>query len=115
MSEESNHVFDQILKDPKIAGIVRDARLFDGLRTNEAWKRLHQLVEAKEDRWQGAILKRLMGPKKQWPTTEEIAFNQGFYYGAQFVLRHPEYAEQSLERAATMAWAMLQAESEDEA
>jgi hypothetical protein len=109
----SDRVFDAILKDPKIAGIVRDARLFDGLRTNEAWIRLHKIVEAKHDRWQAAILKRLMGPKKNWPESEEIAFNQGFYYGAQFVLRHPEYAEQSLERAATIAWAMLQ-EKEDE-
>ena len=114
MSEASDRVFDKILKDPKIAGIVRDARLFDSLRSNEAWQRLFRMVEAKEDRWQGAILRRLMGPKKNWPAPEEIAFNQGFFYGAQFVLRHPEYAEQSLERAATMAWAMLQAESEDE-
>jgi len=113
-ADDGDRVFEQILKDPKIAGVVRDAQLFDALRTNEGWRRLFRIVEAKQERWQSNILRRLMGPKKGWPSTEEIAFNQGFYYGAQFVLRHPEYAEQSLERAATLAWAMLQEKEAEE-
>lgn len=113
-ADDGNHIWDEILKDPKIAPIVRDARLFDSLRTNEAWKRLHQMVEAKRERWMRSVAERFMGPQRGWPKPEEIAYYQGFYYGAQFVLRHPEHAEQSLERAATMAWAMIQErEAED--
>jgi hypothetical protein len=113
IADDDDRVFQEILKDPKVAGIVRDARLFDSLRTNEAWKRLHQLVEAKKERWMRTVAERFMGPQRNWPKPEEIAYYQGFYYGAQFVLRHPEHAEHSLERAATLAWAMLQERAEE--
>lgn len=114
MSDDLDHVYDEILKDPKIQHIVKDARLFDSLRENEAWKRLHQMVEAKRARWMDSISARFMGPQRTWPKPEEIAYYQGFYQGAKFVLAHPEHAEQSLERAATLAWAMLQERVEED-
>lgn len=114
LADDTDKVYAEILKDPKIQHIVRDARLFDGLRTNEAWQRLHQMVGAKREKWMQAMLSRLMGPKRGWPSTEEIAHHQGFYQGAMFVLEHPEHAEKSLERAATLAWAMLQEKAEDD-
>ena len=111
----SDHVYDEILNDPKIQRIVKDARLFDSLRENEAWKRLYQMTKAKHDRWMAAIARRFMGPQSGWPSSEEIAYYQGFYQGAMFVLEHPEHAEASLERAATLAWAMIQEREEEDA
>lgn len=114
MSEDRlDRVANEILKDPRIQNIVKDARLFDSLRENEAWKRLHQMVEAKREKWMRGVTLRFMGPKRNWPAPEEIAYYQGFYEGAIYVLRHPEHAEKSLERAATMAWALAQAETEE--
>lgn len=112
--DDNDHVFDEILNDPKIQAIVKDARLFDSLRENVAWQRLHEMVNAKKQRWMDSMSNRFMGPQKNWPKPEEIAYYQGFYQGAKFVLAHPEHAERSLERAATLAWAMLQADQEEE-
>ena len=108
----------RLRRDPersKIQRIVKDARLFDSLRENEAWKRLYQMTKAKHDKWMAAIARRFMGPQSGWPSSEEIAYYQGFYQGAMFVLEHPEHAEASLERAATLAWAMIQEREEEDA
>ena len=112
---DSNHVYNEILRDPKIAGVVKDAHDFNELRESRGWQRLYQITKAKRDRWMVDIAKRLMmHNEKYWPKPTEIAFNQGFYEGAMFILEHPEHAERSLERAATLAWAMLQEkEAED--
>lgn len=111
--EFSNRVVERLLKDPKIAQVVADARLFDSLRAEPAWQRLFEHVSAKRDRWMQSILKRLMGPQKSWPSTEEIAYHKGFYEGAVFVLAHPEHAEQNLEKAARIARVLTEEDAQE--
>lgn len=60
-----------------------------------------------------SILKRLMGPQKNWPSTEEIAYHKGFYEGAIFVLAHPEHAEQNLEKAARIARVLTEEDAQE--
>lgn len=109
MSDRSDDIVAELLKkNPKIAAVVKDARLFDTLRTNPAWMRLFERVTAKRGRWMDDIAKRFMGPEKFWPQPTEIAYYQGYYEGAMFVLSHPEHAEANLERAARIAWALSQ-------
>lgn len=113
--ERANRIADRLVKtNPKVAQIVADARLFDRLRSDPGWQRLYEHVQAKQGRWMQTVLKRLMGPKKHWPEPEEIAYYQGFYQGAIFVLAHPEHAEANLERAASVAWAMAYEEDQAE-
>lgn len=104
--ERANRIADRIKSDPRVAQIVADARAFDALRIDPGWQRLYSRVVARKGRWMEGILARFMGPKKNWPEPEEIAYYQGFYQGAVFVLAHPEHAEKNLERAARIAWAM---------
>lgn len=103
-TERANRVLEHVSKDPKMSQVVADARLYDSLRENPGWRRLYETVSIKKGKWMDSITKRLMGPKKQWPEPEEIAYYRGFYEGAFFVLVHPEVAEQNLERAARVAW-----------
>jgi hypothetical protein len=105
--ERANRIAERLLEtNPKVAKIVADARLFDSLRTDPGWQRLFERVRAKEGKWMQSVLNRLMGPKRNWPEPTEIAYYQGFYQGAVFVLAHPEHAEANLERAARLAWIM---------
>jgi hypothetical protein len=104
--ERANRIAEKLKTNPRIQQIAADARLFDALRSDPGWRRLFEHTQAKRGKWMDSILSRLMGPKKYWPAVEEIAYHQGFYQGAIFVLAHPEYAEKNLERAARMAWAM---------
>lgn len=113
--ERANRISDHLLRtNPKIAQVAADARLFDSLRTSPGWQRLYEHVQAKQGKWMQSILSRLMGPKKRWPEPEEIAYHQGFYQGAIFVLAHPEHAEANLERAARVAWAMTYEDDQPE-
>lgn len=105
--ERANRIVDRLLReDPRVAQVVADAQLFDSLRTSPGWQRLFEHVSAKRDKWMQTIFKRMMGPKKNWPEPDEIAYHKGFYEGAIFVLAHPEHAEANLERVARIAWAM---------
>lgn len=97
----------------RLPKIVADARLFNDLREDPAWRRLYEVVTAKKQRWMDSVSNRFMGPKKYWPEPEEIAYYQGFYQGAIFVLSHPEHAEANLERAAKLAWALSQEDTEE--
>lgn len=113
--ERANRIAERLLKEnPKVAQVVADARIFDSLRTNVGWQRLFEHVSAKKSTWMEGILTRLMGPKKFWPQTEEIAYHKGFYEGAFFVLAHPEHAEKNLERAARIAWSMTYEDDQQE-
>lgn len=105
-TERAARIADRLVQEPKIAKIVSDARLFDALRSDPGWQRLFERVNARKGRWMDTIMQRFMGPKSRWPEPEEIAYHQGFYQGAIFVLSHPEYAEANLERAARLAWVM---------
>ncbi len=114
-TQRANKIVDKLARDPRVQQIVADAHLFDSLRSEPGWQRLFSMVQAKQNKFMESISKRLMGPRKNWPEPEEIAYHQGFYQGAIFVLAHPEYAEKNLERAATVAWAMtLEDESTEE-
>lgn len=104
--ERANRIAARLASDPRIAKIVGDARLFDSLKQDLGWQRLFERVQARKARWMETINNRFMGPKKYWPEPEEIAYHQGFYQGAVFVLAHPEHAEANLERAAKLAWMM---------
>jgi hypothetical protein len=83
---------------------VEDVRLFDGLREHVGWRRLWEKVRGDRERFLAGLTRRLMSgdPVDQ----REIDFHRGFYYGAEWVLGHPEEAEKSLERAARLAWAI---------
>lgn len=110
----ADKIVERLAKDPRVQQIVADAHLFDSLRSEPGWQRLFTMVQAKKGRWMDSITRRLMGPQKQWPTPEEIAYYQGFYQGAVFVVAHPEHAEKNLESAAQVAWAMSFGEDEDD-
>jgi hypothetical protein len=100
---------------PRVREIVREARLYDSLRENEAWQRLAQRVREARDRYLTDVARRLMSGREV--SKEEIAYMRGFYYGARWIIEHPEEAEKSLERAARAAWRMAaleQAAQDDE-
>jgi hypothetical protein len=103
-TERANRVLERAALDPKIQQVIADARLYDTLRENPAWRRLYEMVAAKKERWMRDITDRLMRKKSEWPEAEEIAYHRGFYEGAFFVLVHPEVAEANLEKAAKIAW-----------
>lgn len=111
--ERANEIVERMLREPRVQKIVADARLFDSLRENPAWQRLFQMVQSRKRKWMEDIASRLITPGAKPPTPEEIAYYQGFYQGAVFVLAHPEHAEKNLERAARVAWAMNSGDDED--
>lgn len=112
--QRANEIVERLNKNPRIAQIVADARLFDTLRQDPAWRRLFDAVTQDRERVFARITKRLFGPRKNWPEPEEVAYYRGFYAGAIFVLSHPEHAEKNLEQAATVAWAMYGDDLQDE-
>jgi hypothetical protein len=112
--QRADLIVERLARDPRVQQIVADARLFDSLRAEPGWQRLFSMVQAKKGKWMDSVSKRLMGAQKQWPKPEEIAYHQGFYQGAVFVLAHPEYAEHNLENAAKVAWAMSFGDEDDD-
>lgn len=56
------------------------------------------------------ITRRLMSGEEV--SQREIDFQRGFYYGIEWILEHPEKAEENLERAARHAWLLVQLEVE---
>lgn len=102
-------------EQPRVRQIVQEAQLYDSLRENTAWQRLAQRVRDDKQRYFDGITRRLMSGKKV--EHDEIVYMRGFYYGARWIIEHPEEAEKSLERAARAAWrmAMLEQLAEDEA
>lgn len=112
--ERANRIAERIKRDPRIAQVVADAQAFDALRLDPGWQRLYNRVVARKARWMERVMLLFMGPKKHWPEPEEIAYYQGFYQGAVFVLAHPEHAEANLERAARLAWMMTYEDDDQE-
>ena len=102
----ADRILAELSDDPRVAQVVADAHLFDELRSNPGWQRLFDRVAARKAKWMSSLCTRLMGPQKLWPKPEEIAYYQGFFQGAVWVLAHPEHAERNLERAAERAWMM---------
>lgn len=101
-------VADRLKKDPKIQRIIADAHIFDELRQNPGWRRLYEKVVVDKQRVTNDVARRLMAGGKV--SAEEIAYYRGFYQGAVYVLEHPAQAEKSLERAANVAWLLVQSE-----
>lgn len=110
----ANRIVEKLAQNPRISQIVADARLFDHLREDPAWQRLYSMVQADADKTMSKLSRRVLGPAKNWPTPDEVAYYRGFYQGAIFVLSHPEHAERNLEQAAKAAWAMYGDEVESE-
>jgi len=95
-------------RDPKLARIVENANLFDDLRTHPGWKKLHELTQREEKKFLEDITRRMMATPADLPTVAEIEFHKGFQRGALWVLRHPEWALSSLQKAARAAWLLEQ-------
>jgi len=104
----ADFVAEKAKKDPKVRQTIRDAHLFDSLKSHEGWKRLAEHVRADRERFLMRLAKRLMSG--QVVDQREIDYQRGFYQGAEWVIGHPEEAEASLERAARRAWRMAQDE-----
>lgn len=107
--ELADFVAERAREQPKVQQIVREARLYDSLRESEAWQRLAQRVRDDREHYLSGVARRLMAGQKVSP--EEIAYMRGFYFGARWIIEHPEKAEESLERAARDAWRMVLLES----
>lgn len=110
-TERANRVLERVSRDPKIQQVIADARMFDSLRENPAWRRLFDIVGAQKERWMRKLADRLM--RGEMPSDAEIAYYRGYYEGAYFVLVHPEVAENNLEKAAKIAWSLYGEDDED--
>ena len=104
--EVADFVAEKAKKDPKVRQTIRDAHLFDSLKSHDGWKRLREHAEADRERFFVRLAKRLM--KGEQVPQDEIDFQRGFYMGVEWILGHPEEAEASLERAARRAYRMAQ-------
>lgn len=99
--------------DPKLQRVVENAHLFDDLRSHPGWKKLFELAERQKDKFLEDITRRIWATPASPPSVEEIEFHKGFHQGAQWVLRHPEWALTNLQKAARAAWLLEQGQEED--
>lgn len=97
-------------KSPGTARIVQDAQLYDELKQHPAWRRLHEHVEADEDRFFGTLSRRLMAGEDV--SQREIDFHRGWYRACKWLLAHPEQAMDNLEKAAKSALLLMELELE---
>lgn len=88
--------------DPKFRVIAEDARIFGELKEQRGWQRLMERLLKERDEYLRDVAARLLDGKEV--TQREIDFMAGFYKGASYVLKHPEEAEKSFEKAARLAW-----------
>lgn len=111
----ADFVAERARKNPRVHRVIEEARLYDSLRENVAWQKLAQRVRDDKDRYFASIARRLMSGAKV--DQREVDYMRGFYFGARWIIEHPEEAEKSLERAARAAWRMVlleQAEAAEE-
>ncbi len=104
LSEEeiADWIAERAKRDPGVQKVIENARLFDELRRSPAWQKLYGLARQREEKIRTAIANRIWRGETVSP--EEVSYQRGFYQGCIWVLAHPEHAEQSLEKAARMAW-----------
>lgn len=95
-------------RDPAVQRIVDDVRLFDGLHEHAGWRRLREIVKDNKSRFLRRLAERLMAGQKV--ESDEIAFHRGFYFGAEWIIGHPEEAIKSLEDAARKAYRQVMLE-----
>lgn len=92
-------------QNPGVQKIVNDAVMFDGLRDHAGWRRLYERVKADKERFMTTLARRLMGGERVTRDLEdEILFHRAFYWGAEWILAHPEEAFKNLEASAQRAW-----------
>lgn len=84
--------------------IIEDAKRFETLREDPAWKRLNDKVRADEEHFLRSLTSRLMAGEQV--SQREIDWYRGFYAACKWLLGHPEQAMDNLEKAATRAWRM---------
>lgn len=104
--ERADRILAELADNPRVQRIAADARLFSELREQPGWQRLYSLVRAKRDRWMLEVAHAFMRKQENWPSPVEISFKRGFYFGALWIISHPEEAERTLEDTARRAWAM---------
>lgn len=88
--------------DPKFRVIAEDARVFGELKEQRGWQRLIERLEREKEEYLRDVAVRLLDGREV--SQREIDFMSGFYKGALYVLKHPEVAEKSFEKAARLAW-----------
>ena len=93
---------DKLENDQKFKVIAEDARIFGELMSQPGWQRLMERLTKEKDEYLLDIAKRLLDGREV--DQREIDFMSGFYKGALYVLKHPEEAEKSFEKAARLAW-----------
>lgn len=102
----ADRILAELADDPKVQAVAADARMFSELRDQPGWQRLYSLVKGKRDRWMLSVAKEFMAEPERWPKPMEINFHRGYYFGALWIVSHPEQAERTLERTARRAWLM---------
>lgn len=107
--ELADFVAARMREEPRVAQIVNEAHLLDGLKDHAGWKRLIERVRSHESRWMETVTARLMRGERVEQT--EIDYRRGFYEGARWILEHPAQAEAALEEAAQAAWREVQREA----
>lgn len=105
-------VAEKARQDPKVEKILTDARLFDELQENLAWKQLRDYVVSRYDRWMLSLSKRIM--RGEEVSQREIDYHRGFYDGAKYAVLIPEVALANLERVAREAWKLQDSEETDD-
>jgi len=109
MSDPSEWIQDRIASDPKIRAVAEDAKVFGELRDQRGWQRLVERLANEKDEYMLDIAARLLANKEV--PQREIDFMAGFYKGADYVLKHPEKAEESFVKASRLAWVMQSEEA----
>ena len=106
MSTPQEWISDKIENDPGVRAIRDKARDFALLKEQPGWQQLIKMLEREQEEWLLDLAKRLFDGEEVAP--EEIKFMAGFYRGADYVLRHPEVAEDSFVKAARRAWVLYE-------
>ena len=112
MSTPEEWIRDKADNDPKFRMIAEDARIFGELMEQRGWQRLLERMEKEEQEYLLDVAKRLRDGFEV--SQREIDFMAGFWKGAIYVLRHPQKAEQSFEKAARLAWVFESSDQEVE-
>lgn len=100
-------------KDGKLQELAERAAVFDDLKNHPAWRRLYELAVAEKESFFRGVTARMWNKPPVLPTESEVAYHQGFYQGALWLLAHPEMAEKSLYAAARAAYLLSQARGDE--
>lgn len=110
MPDPTDWIQERMESDPKVREIADTARVYAELMSQQGWQRLIKMIEREKEEWLLDIAKRQFDGEEV--SQKEIKFMAGFWRGAEYVLRHPEKAEDSFVKAARLAWALAESESD---